>query len=103
MGKFSFSSKTSRQIFPIFIFGVVERGAGGEPVATGLCTGYAFNGPVQNCRQLSRNLLGPLLLHYKIEKKKKEREKTLEINKVPSKPVLFFTCFVSNFFRNLKK
>jgi hypothetical protein len=37
----------------------VERGAGWEPVATGLCTGYAFNGPVQNCRQLSRNLSGP--------------------------------------------
>jgi len=41
------------------------------------------------------------LLHYKIEKKK--REKKLEINKVPSKPVLFFTCFVSNFFKKKEK
>jgi hypothetical protein len=28
-----------------------SEGGWGEPVATGLCTGYACNGPVQNCRQ----------------------------------------------------
>ncbi len=54
-----FFSKTSRQISP--------RGS----VSSQTCIlGYTFNGPVQNCRQLRRNLpweARHFLLHYKIE------------------------------------
>jgi hypothetical protein len=42
---------------PVLTFGGrTGGGMGGECVATGLSIGYTFNGPVQNCRQLSGNL-----------------------------------------------
>ncbi len=50
---FLFPRKQVANFFLFLVLGLWRESEGGwgEPVATGLCTGYACNGPVQNCRQ----------------------------------------------------